>query len=238
MKNAILILLTCMLITVQAVSVFTQVPDWVYPIKPGTEEWKKFKTMEERYEALRIPDDVLQKMTISQLLKAWMDYPLRNGWGIFNSYQADFENQIRISSALAALLEREDAGKEILKEYNKLDPSKLNEVRYSFDFVSIEMLISQKQILNRLTLEDKKQAIKKAIDSKSKKEEAKNRTVQITGLTLIARVLDDVNNTEFKDLKTKSPNMAGFIKSSFIMSDVSEKKEKIYEIAAKFIKNK
>ena len=45
-----------------------QVFAWDFPIKPGTEEWKKLKTRQAKVTALQIPEEVLPKLSTFQLV--------------------------------------------------------------------------------------------------------------------------------------------------------------------------
>lgn len=42
---------------------------WDYPIKPGTDEWAKLDTHEEKVEVSQIPDDVLTSLSTVDLYK-------------------------------------------------------------------------------------------------------------------------------------------------------------------------
>lgn len=46
-----------------------------YLIKPGTEEWMKLGTVENKVEACRIPEETLKQMSNDELIEAVLDYP-------------------------------------------------------------------------------------------------------------------------------------------------------------------
>lgn len=46
-----------------------------YLIKPGTEEWVKLGTVQNKREACRIPEETLKQMTNDELIDAIMEYP-------------------------------------------------------------------------------------------------------------------------------------------------------------------
>lgn len=58
---------------------------WDYPVKPGTEEWKKLKTGKEKNEACQIPENVLKKISSHELA-----YLLYNKF-FTHIYLSDFE---------------------------------------------------------------------------------------------------------------------------------------------------
>ena len=50
-----------------------------FPIKPGTEEWKKLKSGDEMVDAFKIPDSVLISLSTEPSAKTSLNYPMLNG---------------------------------------------------------------------------------------------------------------------------------------------------------------
>lgn len=48
----------------------------VYPIQPGTEEWKKLETLQSKIAACEIPKETLHRMSTESLIEAVLYYPL------------------------------------------------------------------------------------------------------------------------------------------------------------------
>jgi len=49
---------------------------WTYPIIPGTDEWKQFKTHEEMLDATQIPEEVLKSLSTEDLIDLNLRFPL------------------------------------------------------------------------------------------------------------------------------------------------------------------
>jgi len=245
MKNVNLFLLISLFIIVQSVTAFSQVLDWVYPIKPGSEEWMNILKSEGLGgidAKLRIPEDVLQKMTTRQLFKAWMDYPMRSLINAFNTYQAGFEAQIKRSNALKVLLEREDAGKAIFQEYKLLlsgtDTTKgiITNVK---DISYVELLISQEKILNKLSKNEKTDLLKFSLDNEQKRKEyRKGSLLAIGGILLEGRVLINLDDKEFKEIISKDRTVESYFQNVEMLSISKETENKINDIAKKYVKIK
>jgi len=61
-------------------------PVWDFPVRPGTEEWKKFTSIEEQYAAYNIPTDLLQRISTAELVQTCLKYP---EWGLMYAFQLD-----------------------------------------------------------------------------------------------------------------------------------------------------
>ena len=77
---------------------------WDFPVKPGTSEWKKFKSHDQKVASLQIPASVLKKMSTRELLTICLRYPFWNDMYAFNSVQQGYEsvfnkfNRLQLSS--------------------------------------------------------------------------------------------------------------------------------------------
>ncbi len=59
---------------------------WDYPVKPGTEAWKKLKDYQERIDICQIPEYVLQKISTKDLATLCLQYPFLYDVFAFNGY--------------------------------------------------------------------------------------------------------------------------------------------------------
>ena len=62
-----------------------------FPIKPGTPEWGKIKTITERVKALQIPDAVLSSISTDGLLETCLEFPFLVDIFFYDNYQRGFE---------------------------------------------------------------------------------------------------------------------------------------------------
>jgi len=131
---------------------------YVFPVTPGSAEWKAFTSHDEMLEACQIPEAILREMSTESLVETALGYPLYGDIWAYNSPQQGFEAVAAQFNGLAELLTRKDAGKVLLAKYSRMSPldieEKWNDTQkgtYSFDIANIEILLSQESILSSLT---------------------------------------------------------------------------------------
>jgi hypothetical protein len=90
---------------------------WDYPVKPGSAEWKKFKSHEEMAEACRIPEHILPSLSTEELTELCLRYPLLNDVFAFNSLNDGLDRLFDDFNGIGALLDRKDASKNLTVQY-------------------------------------------------------------------------------------------------------------------------
>ena len=135
-----------------------------YPVKGGTEEWRAFQTHDEMLKACQIPEDILNSMSTSGLVETVLEYPLYGDMRVYNTIQQGFEAVASQFNGLPELLNRKDAGTELLAIYSKMDPLDIEDNwgdvqkgAYTFSIADVEILLAQNRILDnlsRIQLED------------------------------------------------------------------------------------
>lgn len=91
-----------------------------YLIQPGTEEWVKLGTVQNKKEALRIPEETLKQMSNDELIEATLEYPFlvdiylfgTQGEGVRTAAKSVYEG----CDALRELLDRPD-GEAALRDF-------------------------------------------------------------------------------------------------------------------------
>ncbi len=81
----------------------------VYPIQPGTEEWKELGTVQNKKDACRISDKILKKMTDEELIRATLDYPFLVDVFIYSDFSVGVQSVCNDCDALKELLSRDTA---------------------------------------------------------------------------------------------------------------------------------
>lgn len=99
--------------------IFGQV--WDYPIKPGMEEWKNFKSHQEMANACQIPDDLLSKIPTEELAEICLNYPLFFTMKAFNNLQEGFDQVSTEFNGFQELFKRADSGTILLEIYKNSD---------------------------------------------------------------------------------------------------------------------
>lgn len=128
-----------------------------FPIRPGSETWKKFTTHEQMLEATKIPPAVLSNLTTAALVETCFEYPLLSDMAAFNSLQQGLEAVASRFNGLQELLTRRDASAQLLRKYRQLIstdvnalPSLIKKGQLSFHLAVVELLLSQRQVLANL----------------------------------------------------------------------------------------
>jgi len=113
-----LLLLQCCL--VMAIIAQQQNGSYNWPLKPGMPEWKELKTHKEMLEVLQIPNEILIKMDTKDLAHTCLNYPLFSDIWAFNNLQYGMDRAISGFNGLQELIERDDAGIELLAIYKTI----------------------------------------------------------------------------------------------------------------------
>ena len=130
-----------------------------FPIRPGMKEWKALSSYAEMLKACQIPEPILQKMSTAGLIETVLNYPLYMLTILaYDSMQQGFNVMAKRFNGIAELLERKDAGAELLARYRGMDPAGFKEVpngegigKYHFYFYRVELLLAQAAIRAGLT---------------------------------------------------------------------------------------
>lgn len=190
---------------------------WNYPVRPETEEWKKLGSFSERLNAFNIPDSILKEMTTQNLVKTCLNYP----WWILitsrDNNQIGYNYLKSVFNGFRELENRKDAGQELFKEYEKMEPgnivtyeSLVDQGLFSFRFTFIEVLLSQPSILKNMTNDLLTSLISKTIsvyESKSVAFEEYSYYGVSTSCLILSRHLEMKNYTKFYELLNKYPDL-------------------------------
>ncbi len=195
---------------------------WDYPVKPGTVEWKsQIKNNEDRINLCQIPDEVLQNLSTKELTKVVLDYPLFNTIVAFGPLQNGFNILRKQFNGFDELFTRKDAAKEIVLTYIKLDPKRIDsdwgnieKGEWRFFIFDTEILLSQNEILSKLSEQELKMLLQESIDKfNSKMEAGYSLYVAHTSLLLAGRIMDKLEHPEFASEKGKNKNIEYFLKT-------------------------
>lgn len=121
------------------------------------------KTLDKVNIAAQIPEENLANMPTEELIQAYLKsrYP----WYIliYDGLHKSFKKSYNNFNGLRELLNRQDAAKKIFEFYKKMDTEaydpnwpQTKQGTFSFSFVFIEILLSQENILSKLTQSDTK----------------------------------------------------------------------------------
>lgn len=138
----------------------TALDTYKYPIRPGSEEWNNFTSGAQMAEATQIPFSVLDSMSTMGVFESCAENPINLDLYILMEPQRFYDYFKSKFNVCQVLINRDDAGKELLKRYS-LMCSECLENNYSsfsgkggdvkYSFVSIELLLAQENILSKIS---------------------------------------------------------------------------------------
>jgi hypothetical protein len=185
-----------------------------FPIKPGMAEWKELQSQEDMIAACQIPVEILNNLTTEALAETCLNFPIFLQITAYNNVQNGFERFAEKFNGFSELLSRSDAGQVLLTKYISMNPTaysrtwtNIEKGNFIFDFLYIEMLLSQKEILASLSMDSRKTLANECL----KKYEAKLIEKDLFGLVglghtafIMSNLLSTQNDKGF--LATKETN--------------------------------
>jgi hypothetical protein len=141
---------------------------WDYPIKPGTEEWKKFQNNKEMVDACQIPERFLQEVSTNDLMTLCLQYPLLYDVFAFNNKNDGLKKLFVDFNGIREFSKRKEAISKLREEYlaelsmfqSKLDTGSELEIGGSILHISmLEMLLSYSDFYTSSTIQDKKEVL-------------------------------------------------------------------------------
>lgn len=199
-----------------------------FPIKPGTEEWSKLKSYDERLNAYNVPENILKEMSTDGLIETCLNYPEFRLVMTRNSIQEGYGYVKSIFNGFRELENRPDAGIKLLEKYKQLDPVKiktfkknLEKGRYSFQFTYLELLLSQHNIVDKMSSEHRALLGKHCVsiyELKQKYPEDYYSFNLINPARVISRVLDLEKNPNYLSIKLNTGERANQQIDKMLMS--------------------
>jgi len=205
---------------------------WDYPVRPGTEKWGQLKDEAERLDALQIPDTILNVIETEELVIACLNYPAAFHYTAYDNEHVGLQKGISNFNGLRELFNRNDAGKYLIEHYQNagangfiIKDRRLNESYWSLRFLYIELLISQKEIIQNLEAEDKVLLLETTLnkfDIKAQHKDIFSKYDNINSALIVARIME-------------SNNVEEVVSNSEYMKFASDRELPDYEIVEKVI---
>ncbi|MBN2610109.1 MAG: hypothetical protein JXB00_00990 [Bacteroidales bacterium] len=179
-----------------------------FPIKPGSNDWKKLQTHDEMLQVCQIPDSLLLEMCTKSLLETCLKYPLILDFIFYNDTKLGFETMSNGFNGIIELKKRNDAGKYLGEIYRAMNTeSILNDSLQSkiihdpFRPSVIELILSENKILSNLCDSDKSLLLldaKKGYEIKLKHKEVYGEFGKMTNIFLMTRILNSMGNKDWE----------------------------------------
>jgi len=130
-----------------------------FTILPGTEAWKNLDINANRHALLQISEDTLSIISTQRLVETCLYYPMITEVFAFDNSIQGFEVVRKKFNGFDELYRRQDAAICLLLYYQQRNPSFITQFkesvdrgRYSFDFVLLELMIAQSEIIEQLSI--------------------------------------------------------------------------------------
>lgn len=146
-------------------------PEWfdeaggiVYPVLPGSAEWKKATTSRGVNEACLIPEEIVNAVDTKTLLKAVEDYPLLYAYTNYDYYECGLQYLAETFYGMNVLLRREDACRAAAESYlsRKLKASdeESDDLQMREALLLEEFLFSREDAYFKFNEEERKEIVK------------------------------------------------------------------------------
>lgn len=183
-----------------------------FPIRPGTEQWKKLTNSAQMDSVCIIPSTTIGQMTTEALLLTCLNYPRLIDVFLADNIQNGFSFYSKHFSGLDSLLNRKNLGNILLYSYDNLDINKKMLSNYEgalslFQIAFLELLTSQDEIIISFSKEEKYALLQDAINTLEKRIQMNESPFeQISTTLLIMRILcsemiiieDSISNERYK----------------------------------------
>ena len=166
---------------------------YVYPILPGTEEWKNLGSGEEIIKAHQIPDDTLGNISTLGLVRSFLDIPMLHSNYHLSSDASPTGRMNKIYpyyNSAQEIINREDAGEALLIYYDAIAfdclasqkeidgmnfDDQVREAAKQMDFMvqiaAVEVFFAQPKILENFNHTDRQKVVVKLLDKSKQMEQ-------------------------------------------------------------------
>jgi hypothetical protein len=174
--------------------------DAEYEYPPFPEDgWETDNWYEESKKLFGIPEQVLKCISTENLITSCLNYPQKNLFYAYDSWQAGFEVIMNMCNGFIELFDREDAGRVMVKRYLSMSPFSNNLIEH--DFLEFEIFISQPILLSKLSKREKLDLAQHAIQLNMDKIKAGFQFSEgkIGGYVILARMMHVDNFSPFME---------------------------------------
>jgi len=201
-----------------------------FPVKPGTEAWRDFTNHDEMVKACEIPESILHNMSTAGLVVTVLSYPLLGDMRTYNSIQQGFDAVAAQFNGILWLLNRKDAGTELLARYRNMEPAAikdnwtlLQKGDYAMGIADIEILLAQYTILDDLTQAQLQGLLKETIAKyhvKQEYAEIYGQSGQACTAWLTGRALQQASYAPFEQRIQQDISLQNFLSTGFYANDL------------------
>ena len=200
---------------------------WDYPVKPGMGEWNSLVTENERIAVLQVPEAVLATLSPDDVVRLCITFPAFGHFGAWNTPQDGFNILLKRYNILRHLLTRENVGEGLIAAYKDAGMTGFRTLPYSnlawsVKLFYLELLLSQKEILQKMTPDEKLELITEArskLFEKANNEAFASSPGILFTVRIMATILDIERYPEFMGLADRETAIS-FIETGWYFGGV------------------
>jgi hypothetical protein len=145
---------------------------WDYPVKPGSEEWKKLQSNKEKVDVCQIPEYILQDISTNDLMTLCLQYPSLYDLFAFGNINDGLKKLFADFNGIREFSKREESLNKLREAYlaelsifpSKLDTGSQLEIGGAILHISmLEMLLSYSDFYTNSITKDKKKEVLKSL---------------------------------------------------------------------------
>lgn len=182
--------------TVSAISLpVVEAPDaYIFPVPVESQTWKDMESRSERLATCSIPEAVIAQMSTRGLLQTCLEFPFTIDILFHGSLQDGVERIIADFNGLQALMQRKDAGREIMLALHTLPAADVDRTgtlaeqgEYGFAILYLETLLAQDSVLKNLTQAERRAVVENTANRLAEKSEGPDvyGTVDLTASAIL-----------------------------------------------------
>lgn len=208
----------------------TSTDSYIYPIRPGSEEWKALKTSEEMVKVTQMPQDVINNMSTIGLFESVVENPLFVELSLSSTPKYFYDYHKTTSEAMIELLSRENVGSTLISRYAEMCWS-CKENNYSYyngkggniigSYASIELLLAQEDIFSKASRNEHKILGQVLISNHEENDIDRQNSNFCFDAWIAANLMDYYNYRGFNNLLENNDSVKLFLGSGYISSDSS-----------------
>jgi hypothetical protein len=145
---------------------------YVYPVVPGTPQWKALRTFQEKLDICQIPQDTLTSMTTDALITTCLSYPLfATTLAAHEGGKRGLDFLLKEFNGMRELIKRKDAGSYLIVRYRAFNPlgydttwPSIKRGGFAIDLFCLETLLSEDSIISNMSDQERRDLLSLTID--------------------------------------------------------------------------
>ncbi len=202
---------------------------YAYPIRPGMEEWKSLKSVEEIYQACQLPDNVLKSTSTLGLVRSFLDVPFSlNSQYIVSSASplATWYNIYSKFNSIQEVINRNDAAKALVLYYDGISFKCLksmtieNRMTFSAQITALEYLFTKQMIICQLNEMQKVELVALLLEKYKQLQKNSYDGMYVSGtLSAMAWIMYDMQYTPVVDYYNKVPPIGRLTEQGYVLAE-------------------